>query len=288
VRGIAPEADAVVLRVLPGGHCSTLVEAIDRCIEEEVDVINLGLCTALPSALVEQRLQRARQLGIACIAAVGNTGGAVAYPASSPAVLAVASVGHLGEFPSDSPHAAQPAPGVPIGPDGFFAARFSAHGWEIDVCGPGVAIVSTVPPGGYAAWDGTSAAAAHVSGLATLLLAHHPDFAGTFRARTAARVDRLFDILRRSARPLAIGDPRRTGVGLPDALAAFSDVMAPVGSGATWSPAGMRWTGDTDPHQAGIVNGNGGHGKGGDPAAPTDALAQLRETLEQAGLWKER
>jgi subtilisin family serine protease len=315
IRGIAPEADAVVLKVLPGGRCSTLIEALDRCIEEQVDVINLSLCTTRPSVLVEQRLQQARQLGIACIAAAGNTSGPVAYPASSSAVLAVAAVGRLGEFPPTSRHATQPAPGVPMGRDGFFAARLSAFGPEIDVCGPGVAVVSTVPPDGYGAWDGTSAAAAHVSGLATLLLAHHPDFAGPFRARTAARVDRLFQILRRSARPLALGDPRRTGAGLPDALLAFGDVIAPPGPGVVWSPAStIDLTAPLDQlamvmHQAGIVDGNGnnGHGNGkggnghrragssagrqgagstsggGDPAV---ALAQLQETMERAGIWR--
>ena len=333
VRGIAPEADIVVLKLLPGGRCSTLIEAIDRCIDAQVDVINLGLCATRPSALVEQRLRHARQAGIACIAAAGNTGGPVAYPASSPAVLAVAAVGRVGEFPPDSLHAAQPAPGLPLSPDGFFAARLSAHGWEVDVCGPGVAVVSTVPPDGYAAWDGTSAAAAHVTGLAALLLAHHPDFAGPFRAPTAARVDRLFDILRRNARPLPLGDPGRTGAGLPDAVLAFRDVMtAPVpgGPGTPWWPAAAidlttpidpTWPIDmtapveraapvdvADPldrlaavlHQAGIVNGNGGNGESGQKsngdgrrrarsgAAGDDtalALAQLRATLERAGLW---
>jgi subtilisin family serine protease len=317
IRGIAPQADVIVLKVLPGGRCSTLIEALDRCIEEQVDVINLSLCTTRPSVLVEQRLQQARQLGIACIAAAGNTSGPVAYPASSSAVLAVAAVGRLGEFPPGSGHATQPAPGVPMGRDGFFAARLSAFGPEIDVCGPGVAVVSTVPPDGYGAWDGTSAAAAHVSGLATLLLAHHPDFAGAFRPRTAARVDRLFQILRRSARPLALGDPRRTGAGLPDALMAFGDVIAPPGPGVVWSPAPtMDLTAPLDQlamvmHQAGIVNGNGGNGNGngkgnghrragstagrqsagpGSTAAggddPAVALAQLRETLERAGIWR--
>jgi subtilisin family serine protease len=325
VRGIAPEVEVVVLKVLPGGRCSTLIEAIDRCIEEEVDVIHLGLTTTRPSVLLEQRLQQARQLGIACVAAAGNTAGPVTYPASSSAVLAVAAVGRLGEFPPDSHHAAQAVPGVPISPDGFFAARLSAFGPEVDVCGPGVAVVSTVPPDGYGAWDGTSSAAAHVSGLAALLVAHHPDFAGPFRARTAARVDRLFDILRRSARALAVGDARRTGFGLPDALVAFGDVIAPVGPGVVWSPAvTVDLTSPLDRlatvmHQAGIVNGNGGnggnggagngHGTGGTAheragtatrttagrrsgakgGGDTDAaLAQLKETFERAGLWKER
>lgn len=219
----------------------------------------------------------------------------------------MAAVGRLGEFPPGSLHAAQPAPGVPIGQDGLFAARLSAFGPQIDVCSPGVAVVSTVPPDGYAAWDGTSAAAAHVTGLAALLLAHHPDFAGPFRARTAARVDRLFEILRRSCRPLALGDPRRTGAGLPDALLAFGDMIAPVGPGVMWSPAPtVDLTSPLDQlatvmHQARIVNRNGGgngNGNGnvktrkrtpGEGGTNADAaLAQLQETLERAGIWKSR
>jgi subtilisin family serine protease len=147
-----------------------------------------------------------------------------------------------------------------------------------------VAVVSTVPPDGYAAWDGTSVAAAHVSGLAALLLAHHPDFAGPLRARTAARVERLFDLLRRTARPLPVGDIRRTGAGLPDAVAAFRDVL-PAGA-AWWPEPTIDLTGALDPtsapagwgapvdlsapldqlaavlRDAGIVNGNGGNGHG--------------------------
>jgi hypothetical protein len=64
-------------------------------------------------------------------------------------------------------------------------------------------------------------AAPHVTGLATLVLAHHPDFQGPFKVRNAARVERLFQILRQSARPLNLGDPNRTGAGLPDAINAL-------------------------------------------------------------------
>lgn len=313
IQGIAPEAEVVVYKVFPGGRCSTLIEALDHCLEDQVDVVNLSLCMARPSVLVEQKLEQLRQRGIACVAAAGNTAGPVAYPASSRSVLAVAAVGRLGEFPPDSHHAAQPAPGVPVSRDGFFAARLSAHGPEIDVCGPGVAIVSTVPPDGYAAWDGTSSAASHVSGLAALVLAHHPDFAGPFGVRTAVRVDRLFNILRRSARPLGLRDPRRTGAGLPDALAAFQGVLAPVPPLTTGWPS-FGWTGSPIDQLAAVLreagmmngngNGNGGNGRprpgarggvgvAGEPPAPpwmegpAGALRQLQETLQRAGIWPE-
>jgi len=101
--------------------------------------------------------------------------------------------------------------------NGFYAARFSCYGPEIAVRAPGVAITSSVPDNNYAAWDGTSMAAPHVTGLAALILAHHPDFQGAVRMRNAQRVERLFQIIKSSCRPIMIGDQRRTGFGLPDA-----------------------------------------------------------------------
>ena len=141
------------------------------------------------------------------------------YPASSPNVLAVAAIGRLGEFPLDSYHA-QTVQGMG-GPDGYFSPRFTCFGPEIAVCAPGVAILSSVPPNDFAVWDGTSMAAPHVTGLAALVLAHHPDFAGPFKARNVQRVQRLFQILKASARPIGLGDPRRTGYGIPDAPTAL-------------------------------------------------------------------
>jgi hypothetical protein len=64
-------------------------------------------------------------------------------------------------------------------------------------------------------------AASHVTGLAALVLAHHPDFRGPFKSRNADRVDRLFQILRASAQPIHVGDARRTGFGMPDVLVAL-------------------------------------------------------------------
>src|SRR6266487_6918655 len=63
-------------------------------------------------------------------------------------------------------------------------------------------------------------AAAHVTGLAALVLAHHPDFRsnGPYVQRTSRRVERLFEILKGSALPFRIDDTDHTGYGLPDAV----------------------------------------------------------------------
>jgi subtilisin len=48
----------------------------------------------------------------------------------------------------------------------FIVPGFSCKGPEVDVCAPGLAVISCQSPDGYAARDGTSLAAAHVAGLA--------------------------------------------------------------------------------------------------------------------------
>jgi subtilisin family serine protease len=113
-------------------------------------------------------------------------------------------------------------PGLSGSVDGYFSADFTCFGSEIDVAAPGVAVVSSVPPNNFVPMDGTSMATPHVTGLAALILAHHRDFSeGAFRVRNAARVMRLWDIIKRSCRPLNLGDPQRTGAGLPDTLVAL-------------------------------------------------------------------
>jgi subtilisin family serine protease len=212
LRGFAPEAEVHVLKVFPGGQFSTLIEAIDYCLELEVDVINLSLGSAQWSRIVEQKLEEATLQGIACIVAAGNSGGPVHYPASSPYALAIAAVGRLNEYPDKTWDATTVQPSL-VAPDGIFAPSFSCSGPEVAVCAPGVAIVSTVP-GGFEPQSGTSMAAPHVTGLAALLLAHHPAFQGPLEARNQQRVAALFTMIRSTCVPYGFG-PGRVGAGLP-------------------------------------------------------------------------
>lgn len=221
--GFAPEAEVHVCKIFPGGFESDLVEALDYCIDNEIDVVNLSMGVPGYNNIIAEKINDARNLGVACIVAAGNTAGPVNFPGNMPTVLTVAAIGKAGTFPPDSGHAAE---ATPANDDGYFSARFTCFGPEIDVCAPGVAILSTVP-GGYASWDGTSQAAPHVTGLAALVLAHREEFHGEFRSRDARRVDRLFEVLTSSCVPVDLGDRHRTGAGLPDALRAF-DIAPPA------------------------------------------------------------
>lgn len=212
LRGFVPEAEIHVLKVFPGGQFSSLLDALDYCIEQEIDVANMSLGSPQASETVEQKLEEAVLAGVACIVAAGNSGGPVQYPALSPKALAVAAVGKLNEYQPDTWDSTSVQPTL-VSADGIFSPAFTCFGPEIGVCAPGVAIISTVP-GGFEAQSGTSMAAPHVTGLAALLIGHHPLFRSELSQRGQQRVAALFNIIRSMCGPYQFGFGR-TGSGLP-------------------------------------------------------------------------
>jgi hypothetical protein len=167
-RGIAPGVTLSVLKVLPGGFTSDLVQALEWCALNHVDIANMSLGSPDPAEALEQALIDAQAQGVTVIAAAGNSSAPVGYPAAYASAIAVSALGRFGTFPETSGHS------LKIGPHrdwwgGLFDAKFTNFGPQVNVCAPGVAIPSTVP-GGYAAWDGTSMACPLVTGLAALVL----------------------------------------------------------------------------------------------------------------------
>jgi subtilisin len=213
IAGCAPEAEVHAFKVFPGGRLSDLLAALDECIAREIDVVGLSVGCDEGSELLDQKMRELRHKGIACIVAAGTSGGPWQFPAVLPAVLAVGAVGKLREFPPDTCHAHAIMPAL-IGNDGLFPAVFTGVGPHVAVGAPGVAVLSSVP-GGYAALDGTGIAAAQVTGMAALILAHHPLFQGPLKARSEQRVSALFSLIRACAVP-QFADPLRGGAGVPD------------------------------------------------------------------------
>jgi subtilisin family serine protease len=174
-RLLAADDDAAVIVVPTSAGqegASDLVEAVEWCIHNQIDVISMSLGSANPSQVLAMALRDAYDRGITSVAAVGNENSNVAYPAAYPTVLGVGALGRFGTFPEDSAHM------LKVGntrdfQGGLFAASFTNFGQEVDVCAPGVAVLSTVPTG-YAAWDGTSMACPMVSALVALILEANP------------------------------------------------------------------------------------------------------------------
>ena len=210
LRGAAPGVRLYSVKVFPGGHVSDLVEAIEWSILAGVDIVNLSLGSPTPSLVLAQAIADAYDRGIICIAAVGNDRTEVAYPAALPTVFGVGAIGRWGTFPNDSAHSLKASAwsdwyGI------LFTAAFTNFGHEVDVCAPGVAILSTVP-GGYACWDGTSMATPLVTALVARVLQACP----SLRTGDAQQVEMMRGILGASA--IDLGLPAlHQGHGLPGA-----------------------------------------------------------------------
>ncbi|MCZ6709989.1 MAG: S8 family serine peptidase, partial [Gammaproteobacteria bacterium] len=153
--GVAPKSEILALKACQpedGGlqaRCwtSTLVKALDVAMVKDAGVINMSL-TGPPDDLLARYVGLAIDQNRVVVAAAGNGGpnAKPGFPAALPGVLAVTAVDAA---------------------DGLYAK--ANLGDYIDVAAPGVDIVAPAPNGDYPPLSGTSMAAAHVSGVATLL-----------------------------------------------------------------------------------------------------------------------
>jgi subtilisin len=198
VRGVAPAVDLHSFRVFGEGESAAsnyaIIKAVDRAVAAGCDLVNLSLSGGVPDAATRAAVEDARAQGTLLVAAAGNDRrGPVGFPASHPLVVAVSAMGHLGLFPARAVEAGDVAP--PYGRDPLdFLADFSNIGPEIDVIGPGVGVVSTVP-GGHAPMSGTSMAAPAVTGAAAVLLSNRRDLLELPRdqSRSDALAQALFE-----------------------------------------------------------------------------------------------
>ncbi len=184
VVGVAPRARLYAIKVLDkggGGRISTIVKGLIWAADHHMQVVNMSLGSPMGSLFLRLAIKYAHAHGVTVVAAAGNSGGAVGYPAAYSDAIAVSASDEQDKL-----------------------ASFSSRGPKVEFVAPGVDVKSTVP-GGYDWYDGTSMATPHVTGLAALAIAH--GVSGPDQVRSA---------LRRAARP--IGLPRNEeGYGMIDA-----------------------------------------------------------------------
>jgi subtilisin family serine protease len=164
--------------------------------------------------LLHVALEKAREKGVILIAAAGNGGpqSAPLYPGADPNVIAVTATDEH---------------------DAIFAQ--ANQGPYVAIAAPGVNVLEPAPSGGYQIVTGTSVAAAHVSGVAALLLERNPNIG----------VDALRNILQSTAKHLTSkGRDDEFGWGLIDPYRALQAVEAiePVAASnpSNHSPASSR------------------------------------------------
>ena len=189
VVGVAPKARLYAVKVLNADGSGSLADIIDGIVwaaKNKMDVANMSLGGPESSEALKKAIRFARGSGVVIVAAAGNSGEAVGFPAAYEDTIAVAA--------SDSDDK---------------LAGFSSRGPEVDFIAPGVDVLSVKMGGGFASHSGTSMAAPHVAGLAALAVSQ--GYVGL------SGPDGVFAQLKKAAAPLPVLSAQMQGVGMIDA-----------------------------------------------------------------------
>ena len=158
IAAIAPECRLMNVKVAnDAGRCepSVVAKGITWAVDHGAKVINMSL-SMKASPNLEEAVNYAWSQGAIIIAAAGNKGGSEpSYPAYYAHCLAVAGTNTNNSL-----------------------ALLSSHGDWVDVAAPGFNIYSELPQNQYGYKTGTSAAGAHVSGIAALVFSVAEDSNG--------------------------------------------------------------------------------------------------------------
>jgi fibronectin type 3 domain-containing protein len=164
VIGVSPTVRLMPVKFLGAdgsGSTANAILAIDFAITHGARILNCSWGGGGLSDLLLEALQRAERAGVLVVAAAGNESvnndETPSYPANynqfCDNLLSVAATDNRDEL-----------------------AGFSNYGRDtVDLCAPGVGIVSTLPNNNYGSYSGTSMATPHVSGTAALLLSRYPN-----------------------------------------------------------------------------------------------------------------
>lgn len=187
VMGVAPEASLYAVQVLNAQGSGTFADVIagmQWAVENKMDLANMSLGASQGNPSLADAAKKAHKAGVAIIAAAGNSGAAVGFPAAYPEILAISAMDNADKL-----------------------ANFSSRGPEVDFIAPGVNVPSTYMNGGYRTLSGTSMACPHAAGVAALVMASQPGVRGTEPLRAA---------LKKVSTTIAGLKPTEQGAGMPD------------------------------------------------------------------------
>ncbi len=172
---------------------SDMIAALSDCQNNGANIVNISIAGSTASQAEEQAFQQANDNGMLIIASAGNRGNTQHYyPASYNSVMSVGATNNTQS-----------------------RWNYSQYNDQVELVAPGTNILSTFPGNQYKSWDGTSMAAAFVSGIAAQAWSRNPTCSNT-DVRSA---------LQSSA--LDLGDPGRDeqyGFGLVQLNSAISAI----------------------------------------------------------------
>jgi len=198
--GIAPEARILAIQAFssttrqsPEATTKQILAGLDWAVRKGARVINMSFAGPY-DPMLQLAMKNAHAKGVVLIAASGNLGpkSAPLYPAADPHVIAVTAIDEN---------------------DRLFAQ--AVRGPHVAIAAPGVDVMVPAPEETYQLTTGTSVAAAHVSGVAALLIERHP----TVDAAT------ILEVLTSTARKLnPRGRDDQFGWGLIDPASAIAEL----------------------------------------------------------------
>jgi pentapeptide MXKDX repeat protein len=211
--GVAPKARILAVQAFsadsrqsPEATTRHIIAGLEWAISKGARVINMSFAGPY-DPMLQLAMKNAYAKGVVLIAAAGNAGAKSPplYPAADPHVIAVTATDQNDEL--------------------FGGANQGPH---VAVAAPGVDITVPAPSDAYQVTTGTSVAAAHVSGVAALLVERHP----SVDAAT------ILEVLTASAKRLgATGRDDRFGWGLVDPASALAELDARIADGKVATPA---------------------------------------------------
>ncbi len=192
--GVAPKVRLLAVRAFAGqgesaaGTSFAILKGLDWSAAQGARIVNMSFAGPADPMLHEM-LAKAHGRGIVLVAAVGNAGprSPPLYPAADRVVIGVTA--------TDADNKVLP---------------LANRGTQVAIAAPGVHILADAPEDSFAFTSGTSVAAAHVSGVAALLLARRPHLTPV----------ELRGVLVKSAQRIP-GRRRDVGAGVVDAYGAL-------------------------------------------------------------------